>query len=120
MDEIFVGISTVGPATATETARWNSERLNADAQTDYAGHGSLSPIYPARPGRELLEKPVHTVSTNRVNVREAQRLNKFPLQLFPEGVRSNNFPQQSLSYMETERTLRVKARIPISFGHGIY
>ena len=120
MAEIFVGISAVAPATANETARWNSERLQTDAQTDYAGHGSLSPIYPARPGRELLERPVHTVSAKRINVREALQLNKFPLQLYPEGARSNKFPQQSLSYMEAGQSQPVKVRIPIIFGHGIY
>jgi hypothetical protein len=103
-----------------ETARWGSERLQADAQTDYAGHGSLSPIYPARPGRELFEKPVHTVSAKRINVREALQLERFPLQLYPEGARDGALPQQSLSYMEARRSKSLKVRIPIIFGHGIY
>ena len=120
MAEIFVGISTILPATANETARWNSERLRADAQTDYAGHGSLIPIYPARPGRELLEKPVHSVSAKRIHVREALQLDKFPLQLYPEGARVRTFPQQSLSYVEAQQSKSLKVRIPIIFGHGIY
>ena len=120
MAEIFVGISAILPATANETARWNSERLKADAQTDYVGHGSLSPIYPARPGRELLEKPVRTVSAKRIHDREAVQLSIFPLQLYPEGARDRTFPQQSLSYMEAQRSKSLKVRLPIIFGHGIY
>lgn len=120
MAEIFGGISAILPATANETARWNSERLRADALTDYVGHGSLSPIYPARPGRELLEKPVHTVSAKRINVRETLQLERFPLQLYPEGARDGALPQQSLSYMEARRSKSLKVRIPIIFGHGIY
>jgi hypothetical protein len=120
MAEIFVAISGVAPATVNETARWGSERLQADAQTDYAGHGSLSPIYPARPGRELFEKPVHTVSAKRINVREALQLERFALQLYPEGARDGALPQQSLSYMEARRSKSLKVRIPIIFGHGIY
>jgi hypothetical protein len=120
MAEIFVGISTVAPATANDTARWNSERLQADAQTDYAGHASLSPIYPARPGRELLEKPVRSVSAKRLKVREPLHLDEFPLQLNPKGARDRTFPQQSLSYVEARRSKSLKVRIPIIFGHGIY
>ena len=120
MGEIFLGISAVAPAAATETARWNSERLKAEAEIDYVGHGSLSPIYPARPGRELSENSVHTVSAKRIYVREALQLNKLPLQLYPESARDRTFPQQSLSYMEARQSQMVKVRRQIIFGHGIY
>ena len=120
MAEIFVGISAIFSATANETARWNSARLRADALTDYVGHGSFSPIYPARPGRELLEKPIHTVSAKRIHDRETLQLAKFPVQLYPEGARDRTVPQQSLSYMEAQRSKSLKVRLPIVFGHGIY
>ena len=61
MGEIFVGIATIAQAPATETPRWNIERLMAEPDRRYLVHGSLSPIYPASPGKELLGKPVYTV-----------------------------------------------------------
>jgi hypothetical protein len=99
MSEIFVDFPAVTKAPAAETPRWNSERLKGEAM-EYAGHGSLSPIYPATPGKELLGKPAYAVSAERINVRHAMQLHKLPPQLYPEGERDNNYPQQSLSYTE--------------------
>jgi hypothetical protein len=67
---------------------------------EYVGLGSLSPIYPATPGKELFGKPAYAASTKRITVHQALQLHKFPLQLFPKGERDNNFPHQSLSYTE--------------------
>ena len=61
MGEIFVNIAAIAQAPATETPRWNIERLMAEPDRRYDVHGSLSPIYPATPGKEPLGKPVYTV-----------------------------------------------------------
>ena len=117
MRELFGSFPAVAPAPTTETPRWNRERLKAGAVIQYVGRGSLSPIYPAVPGKELLEKPVSAASANRIKVRQAPQLHKLPLQLFPESEQNNNFPQQSLSFTET-RPLFPRTRL-IS-AHGIY
>jgi len=56
-----VGIAAITQAPATVTPRWNTERLMAEPDRRYDVHGSLSPIYPATPGKEPLGKPVYTV-----------------------------------------------------------
>ena len=61
MGEIFVNIAAITQAPATETPRWNIERLMAEPDRRYDVHGSLSPIYPATPSKEPLGKPVYTV-----------------------------------------------------------
>src|SRR5450759_3574127 len=60
MGEMFVGFAVVAQAPAAETPRWNVEHVKAEPDTPYVAHGSLSPIYPATPGKELLGKPVYT------------------------------------------------------------
>ena len=101
MGEIFVGIAAIAQAPATETPRWSIERLMAEPDTRYVVHGSLSPIYPASPGKEVLEKPVYTV----------------PLQIYAASEKDRNYLQQSLSYAETRPS---QPRTLIIFGHGIY
>ena len=101
MGEIFVGIAAIAQAPATETPRWNIERLMAEPDRRYVVHGSLSPIYPASPGKELLGKPVYTV----------------PLQIYAASDQDRNYLQQSLSYAETGPS---QPRTLIIFGHGIY
>ncbi|MFZ1948784.1 MAG: hypothetical protein WCF66_12355 [Pseudolabrys sp.] len=101
MGEIFVGIATIAQAPATETPRWNIERLMAEPDRRYVVHGSLSPIYPASPGKELLGKPVYTV----------------PLQIYAASKQDRNYLQQSLSYAQTRPS---QSRTLIIFGHGIY
>ncbi len=99
MGEIFVGIATIAQAPATETPRRNIERLMAEPDRRYVVHGSLSPIYPASPGKELLGKPVYTV----------------PLQIYAASKQDRNYLQQS--YAETRPS---QSRTLIIFGHGIY
>ena len=101
MGEIFVGIATIAQAPATETPRWNIERLMAEPGRRYVVHGSLSPIYPASPGKELLGKPVYTV----------------PLQIYAASKQDRNYLQQSLSYAQTRPS---QSRTLIIFGHGLY
>jgi len=116
MREIFVAFPVVTKAPAAETPRWNSERLKK-AATEYIGHGSLSPIYPASPGKELLGKPIYTASAKRINVRHALQLHRLPPQLYPEGERENKYPQQSVSYTEASSS---PPRMSIISRHEIY
>jgi hypothetical protein len=128
MGEIFVGIAAITQAPVTETPKWNIERSKAEPDTQYAAQGSLSPIYPATPGKELLGKPVNTairvrnkfrepVSAKQIDVRQALQLHKVPRQIYAAGEQDRNYPQQSLSYAETRPS---QPRTLIIFGHGIY
>jgi hypothetical protein len=116
MSKIIVVFSVVTTAPATATPRWNSERLSPEV-LEYVGLGSLSPIYPATPGKELFGKPAYAASTKRIAVHQALQPHKLPLQLFPKGERDNNFPQQSLSYTEMSSSA---PRISIISRHEIY
>lgn len=125
--EIFVGIATIAEAPATETPRSNAAPLMAQADTRYFAHGSLSPIYPATPGKELLAKPVYTatlakklqepVSAKRIDVRQALQLHKMPRQIYAANEQDRNYPEQNLSYAETRLS---QPYTLITFGHGIY
>jgi len=128
MSEIFVSLAAVAHSPAIETPRWNIERLTSEPNTPYVAHGSLSPIYPAPPGKELLGKPVDTairvrnklrepVSAKRIDVRQALQLHKVPRQIYAAGEQDRNYPQQILSYAETRPS---QARTLIIFGQGIY
>jgi hypothetical protein len=117
MSEIFVRFAAVTQATATQAPRWNTERLKAELDTPYIAHGSLSPIYPATPGKGLLGKPIYTASVKRIDVRQPLQLHKLPRQLYAGAEQDSNYPQQSLSYIETRP---MQLRTPINFGHGIY
>jgi hypothetical protein len=125
----FVGFTTVAHAPATTTSRLNADPI-AGSNTRYIAHGSLSPIYPATPGKELLEKPIYTAklakkhkelgSAKRIDVRQALKLYKVPRQIYSADLDDRNYPQQSLSYTETPRSQPLQPRMSIIFGHGIY
>jgi len=127
MGEMFVGIAAIAQAQAAETPRWHIEPQVAEVDTRYVAHGSLSPIYPATPGKELLGKPVYTtrlarilqkpLSAKRIDVRQALQLHRVPRQIYAAGEQDRNYPQQSLSYAETRPS---QPRTLIIFGHGIY
>ena len=95
MSEIFVTLAAVAHSPAIETPRWNIEHPKVEPDTRYVAHGSLSPIYPATPGKELLAKPVYTarlaeklqqpVSAKRIDVRQALQLHKVPRQIYAAG-----------------------------------
>jgi hypothetical protein len=129
MGEIFVSFAAVVQAPATETARWNVERLKANPDTPYVARGSLSPIYPATPGKELLGKPVNTairvpnkfrepVSAKRIYVRQVLQLHKLPRQIYAASEQDRNYPQQSLGYAKMRPSQQ--PRTLVIFGHGIY
>jgi hypothetical protein len=127
LGEMFVGIASIAQAPTTETPRWNIEPQMAELGTRYAAHGSLNPIYPATPGKELLGKPAYTarlanklqepVSAKRIDVRQALQLHKVPRQIYAASELDRIYPQQSLSYAETRP---LQPRMLIIFGHGIY
>jgi len=127
MGEIFVGFAAIAQAPVIETPRWNIEPRMAETDTRYVAHGSLSPIYPATPGKELLRKSVYTarltkklqepMSVKRIDVRQALQLHKLPRQIYAAGEQDRNYPQQSLSYAETRPS---QPGTLIIFGHGIY
>ena len=130
MGEILGGIAAIAQAPTTETPKWNIERQTAKSDAPYVAHGSLSPIYPATPGKELLGNPVYTAklakkhkepgSAKRIDVRQALQLHHVPRQIYAASEQDGNYPQQSLSYTEAPPSQPLQPRVPISFGHGIY
>jgi hypothetical protein len=126
-DGIFVGGTADTEPPATQTPKWKIERQKTEPDMPYVAQGSLSPIYPATPGKELLGKPVYTarlvkklqepVSAKRIDVRQALQLHNVPRQIYAASEQDRNYPQQSLSYAETRPSL---PRTLIIFGHGIY
>ena len=132
MGEMIVGLAAIAQAPATETPRWNIERLWAEPETPHVAHALLSPIYPAIPGKELLGKPVYTTrfakkhkepgSAKRIDVRQALQLHHVPRQIYAasESEQDRNYPQQSLSYADTRPSGPSRPRTLIIFGHGIY
>jgi hypothetical protein len=101
LGKVFLDFSTFAQVPAQELPRWTSERLNGGAEAQYAGRGSLSPIYPAAPGKELLGQPIYPIYAKQIKVRQAVRLDKSPPQMYPEN--QHNYPQKRLSYTETLR-----------------
>ena len=120
MSEIFVSIAAVPQAAATATSRWNTERLKAAPDTPYIAQGSLRPIYPATPGKELLGRPVNIGSTKRVNIRQALQLHKFIRPIYLADEKDINYRQQSLSYAEARPSQSLQPRILVIFGNRIY
>ena len=123
---IFLGFVAVIQTPATTTPAWKIERLKPDPDTPFIAHGSLSPIYPATPGKELLGKPMamavrapntlhEAVTAKRIDMRQA--LHKLPRQIYAAGEERQNYSQQSYGYANepASRPLSV-----IAFGHGIY
>ena len=134
---IFLGFAAVIEIPTTTTPAWKIERLKAEpADTSYIAQGSLSPIYPATPGKELLGKPVWTVvrvakhhevasvkpvvkpvNAKRLDVRQALRTHKLPRQIYAAVERDRNYSQLSFGYAEEPqaqpRTFKILA-------HGLY
>jgi len=98
----------------------DSERLKAEADAPYVEKGSLSPIYPATPGKELLGRPVYTASTKHINTRQPLQLHNFTRQINLSGKEDRNYPQQGLGYMQEQPSLPLQQRRPVFFGRGIY
>jgi hypothetical protein len=115
-------------AAGTETPRWKIERLAPDPATPVLSAASLSPIYPATPGKELLGKAVIVTArapqkhqdpsvgkSAEKHVRLALALNKLPRNFFAVSTQ-DKYSQQRLGYA-SEPQARPEL---INFGHGIY
>jgi hypothetical protein len=103
MNKAFMDFSTFAQAPAKELPRWTSERLKGGVEGQYVGRGSLSPIYPAAPGKELLEHPVYPTYARLIKGSQSVRLPKSPSQMYPELPHDRNDLPRSLSYTETRR-----------------
>ena len=126
--EMFFDIAATAQTQVTETPRWNvAPPLKVEPDKSYAGRRSLSPIYPATPGKDLsgtrayaarrVRKPQESVSAKRIDARQALQLHKLPRQIYAAREQDINYSQPSLSYAETRLP---HPRALINFGHGIY
>ena len=86
---IFLGFAAVVETPATTTPAWKIERLKPEPNTPYIAQGSLSPIYPATPGKELLGKPMamamrapntlhEAVTAKQIDMRQALQIHNCP------------------------------------------
>ena len=125
---IFLGFVAVIQTPATTTPAWKIERLKPDPDTPFIAHGSLSPIYPATPGKELLGKPMamavrapntlhEAVTAKRIDMRQALQIHKLPRQIYAAGEEHQSYSQQSYGYADEPA---FQPRRLIVFGHGIY
>ena len=62
--EMFVDNAATAQTQVTATPRWNIAPVKVEPDTRYAARRSLSPIYPATPGKDLLGTRVYV--TRRV------------------------------------------------------
>jgi hypothetical protein len=116
---IFSGFAPVIESPAITTPGWKLDRLKTEPDVPYIARGSLSPIYPATPGKELLGKPVQTVvriakshrvesvtpvvklvNAKRRDVRQVLWTHKLPRQIYAGVERDRNYSQQSYGYAE--------------------
>jgi hypothetical protein len=118
----------VGTAAGSETPQWKIERLARDPATPVLSAASLSPIYPATPGKELLGKAVIVTArapqrhqdslvgkSTEKPARRALALNKLPRKFFTVSSQ-DKYSQQRLGYA-SEPQSRPEL---INFWHGIY
>jgi hypothetical protein len=117
---IFGGFATIAQAPVTERPKWNIERLKAAPDTPNIALGSLSPIYPATPGKELLEKPDKITSAKQTKIHQALQLHKLPRQIYSANEEDGRYPQQILGYAGAQPSEPLKSLISIIFGHGLY
>src|SRR5450756_1869848 len=126
MGAIFFGFAPVIESLAITTPGWKLgwklDRLKTEPDVPYIAQGSLSPIYPATPGKELLGKPVQTVvrvakhhevasakpvvkavSAKRLDVSQVLRMHKLPRQIYAAVEHDRNYSQQSYGFAEEPR-----------------
>ena len=129
---IFSGFAPVIESPAITTPGWKLDRLKTEPDVPYIAQGSLSPIYPATPGKELLGKPVQTVvriakshrvesvtpvvklvNAKRRDVSQMLWTHKLPRQIYAGVEHDRNYSQQSYGYAEElhaqSRTLNITA-----------
>jgi hypothetical protein len=132
---IFMGFAAVVVVPTTTMPAWKIDRLKAEPEAPYLAAGSLSPIYPATPGKELLGKPVqtfvraakhHQVASAKPVVRSANmkhldvsqlRADKLPRQIYAMVEHDRNYLQQSHGYAEESQA---HTRTSNFQAHGLY
>jgi hypothetical protein len=133
---IFLGFAAVIETPPTTTPAWKLERLKTDPDTRYISEGSLSPIYPATPGKELSRKPVRTIArpakqnemasaksfvkpakAKPLDVSQGLRTYKLRWQIYAAGENDRNYSRQSSGYAEESQ---VHPRILNIFSHDLY
>jgi hypothetical protein len=111
---IFLGFAAVIETPTTTTPAWKLERLRTEPDTHYIAQGSLSPIYPATPGKELLGVPAQTVvrvakrhdvvsakpavksvNAKRLDVSQVLLTHELPRQIYAAVQHDRNYSQQS-------------------------
>ena len=133
----FLGYeASVDATSAAITPQWKIERLKAEPDAPHIAQGSLSPLYPATPGKELLEKPVWTVArvskhrevasakpvvnsvnAKRLDVSQVLRTHKFPRQIYAGVEPDRNNSQQSYGYAAEPKA---QSRTFHIFAHDLY
>jgi len=87
----FVAVTETSAKPTMTTPAWKIERLKPGTDTTFIARGSLSPIYPDTPGKELLGKPtavrvpntIHAaVIAKRINMSQALQIHKLPRQIY--------------------------------------
>jgi hypothetical protein len=132
---IFLGFASVVEIPTTTTPAWKSDRLKAEPDAPYLAAGSLSPIYPATPGKELLGKPVrtfvraakhHQVASAKPVLKSANmrrldvsrlRAYKLPRQIYAMAEHDRNYLPRSYGYAEEPPAY---TRTPRFLAHGLY
>jgi hypothetical protein len=116
---IFLDFAAVIEIPTTTTPAWKIERLKTEPDTHYIAQGSLSPIYPATPGKELLGIPIQTVArvekrhevvsakpvvkpvnAKRLDVSRVLRTHELPRQIYAAVEHERKYSQQSYGYAE--------------------
>lgn len=136
MGAIFFGFAPVIESPAITTPGWKLDRLKTEPDVPYIARGSLSPIYPATPGKELLGKPVQTVvriakshrvasvtpvvklvNAKRRDVSQVLWTHKLPRQIYAGVEHDRNYSQQSYGFAEEPRAQSRPLNI---LAHGLY
>lgn len=136
MAAIFLGSVPTAETFAQTTSLSKIERVKAAAGTPYVAHGSLSPIYPATPGKELLGKPVQTVmhvtSSRKIelpksvfkpvgskpfDVGQELRTPTLPRQIYTVADRDKEYSQQALGYAQEPPP---RSHVLDISAHGLY
>ena len=126
---IFFDSAAIVNNSAPLTPSWKIDRFKVDPDLPAVAQGTLSPIYPATPGKELLGKPVFIAGRvsqkhqqpgirkpTEKSVQQALRTNILPRQIYAAS-EPDRYSRQSLSYAFEPQS---QPRTSINFGHDIY
>jgi len=127
--QAFGYLMHAGTTASSQTSQWKMERLARDPATPVLSAASLSPIYPASPGRELLGKAVTVAAlapqkhrhlligkSEEKLGRHQLALNRLPRKFFTVSSQ-DKYSQQNLGYASEPSQSGPGF---VNFGHGIY